>query len=455
MKATIRSLLSSFSFWSLAALAGGLAVGLLGFLTGSPAIERMSVLLQPLGALWLRALQLVILPVVILQLLTVLTGNGREGGLGSIGARAFGVVAAASVVVMVVSLALAGPVVRLYDVSPERVETIRSSAALEPSMESVVAEPLEVTEWLTGLVPTNVFRALAEGQIVQILLLTALFGLAVNRLPESQRRLLGSMFGTLNEAMLTLVRWIILVTPLGVFALMLELALTTGFSAAGMVAAFVAMNQGIQLLIVLALYPIAAVAGGVGLKAFARAVAPVQLVAVSTRSSLATMPVQMESGRDNLRFGPSTTGIVIPICVALFKITTLISNPVRVLFLAHVFGISLTPGQLVSFLVTVLLITFTELGLPRGGVPFRTVPAYLAVGIPLEGLIVLQAANDLEDYPDTLANATGMFATATALSRADRIPPDKGTADVGAGREMSGMVRVEAESVPTVGQAAD
>jgi Na+/H+-dicarboxylate symporter len=75
---------------------------------------------------------------------------------------------------------------------------------------------------------------------------------------------------------------------------------------------------------------------------------------------------------------------------------------------------------LVSFLVTVLLITFTELGLPRGGVPFRTVPAYAAIGIPLEGLIVLQAANDLEDYPDTLANATGMFAAATALSREDR-----------------------------------
>ena len=130
MKATIRSLLSSFSFWSLAALAGGLTLGLLGFLTGSPAIERMSGLLQPLGATWLRALQLVILPLVILQLLTVLTGNGKEGGLGRIGARTIGAVAAASVVVMVVALALAGPVVRLYDVSPEKVETIRSSAAL-------------------------------------------------------------------------------------------------------------------------------------------------------------------------------------------------------------------------------------------------------------------------------------------------------------------------------------
>jgi Na+/H+-dicarboxylate symporter len=75
---------------------------------------------------------------------------------------------------------------------------------------------------------------------------------------------------------------------------------------------------------------------------------------------------------------------------------------------------------MVSFLVTILLINFTELGLPRGGVPFLSLPAFLAVGIPIEGMVLLDAANDLEDYPDTLANATGMFAAATMLSKGDR-----------------------------------
>ncbi len=96
-------------------------------------------------------------------------------------------------------------------------------------------------------------------------------------------------------------------------------------------------------------------------------------------------------------------------------------NAGKYLFLAHVFGVPLSPGQTLSFMVTVLLINFTELGLPRGGVPFRTIPAYVAAGIPIEGLVILQVANDLEDYPDTVANATGMFAAATALSRNDRV----------------------------------
>jgi Na+/H+-dicarboxylate symporter len=186
------------------------------------------------------------------------------------------------------------------------------------------------------------------------------------------------------------------------------------------VVAFLVINQGIQLLVVLSLYPAAAVLGGVGLWTFAKAVAPVQLVAVSTRSSLSTMPVQIESGRKHLSFGPRTTGFLVPLCVTLFKITALVSHPARLLFLAHVFGVSLSPGQVVTFLLTILLINFGALGIPRGSIPFQTLPAYAAVGIPLEGFIILQASNDLEDYPDTVANATGMFAAATALSRGDR-----------------------------------
>lgn len=117
-----------------------------------------------------------------------------------------------------------------------------------------------------------------------------MFGSAVGRIPENSWEVLAGLFSTINDALMKLVRWILVGMPVGVFALMLGLAFSTGVSAAGIVVAFIFMSQGIQLLVVLALYPVAAVLGGVGVGRFARAVAPVQFVAVSTRSSLVSIP---------------------------------------------------------------------------------------------------------------------------------------------------------------------
>jgi len=413
----------SFAFWSLAALIFGLGLGIWGYLSGSSVIEGFGRLVQPVGALWLRSLQLIVVPLVVLQLLTVLTGGGEGEGLGRTGARTVVAIAAGSLAVMVLSLALAAPVVSVYEVAPGTAETIRDAVAPEALGGEMTTGSMTAAEWFTNLVPTNLFQAFVDGNIIQILLLTVLFGLACSRLPDELREVLGSVFRAMLDAVMVIIRWVLVVTPVGVFALMLGLSLATGVSAAGVVVAFLFMNQGIPLAIVLILYPVAAILGGTSIWDFARAVAPVQLVAVSTRSSLSTMPVQIESGRDRLQFSPRTTGVLVPLCVTLFKITSLVSDPVRFLFLAHVFGMSLTPGQVIAFLASIFLINFAAVGIPRGHMPFNQMPAYAAAGIPLEGYIILHATSDLEDYPDTVANATGMFAAATALSRGDRRGP--------------------------------
>ena len=180
------------------------------------------------------------------------------------------------------------------------------------------------------------------------------------------------------------------------------------------------MSQGVQLAFLIALYPVVSFLGRTTIAAFGKAVLPVQLIAFSTRSSLATIPAQIESGREQLGFSATSAGFFVPLCVTLFKITTAIVNPIRLLFLAHIFGVALDPGTVVTFMITILLISYTAVGIPSGGAAFRTLPAYVAAGIPVEGLVILQAVKDLQDYGDTLANATGQFGAATVLSRGDR-----------------------------------
>jgi len=417
---SVPRLLRSLGFWSLAGLIMGLLMGVYGHETGSAAVGLIARGVQPFGAIWLNALQLVVLPLVVLQLLTAITVNGGSA-VGSAGVRAVVGLSLVYLILMALSFGLSSRIVGLYSVAPETVEAIRTSVSIPASAQAAtVRATTTIGEWLAALVPTNLVEAFANGQLIQILIVTVAFGLAVNRLPDKQRAPFTELVRTLTGAVMVVIRWILFITPLGVFALILGLALGTGTEAASVLGTWLLMSQGVQLAFLIALYPVVSFLGRTTIAAFGKAVLPVQLIAFSTRSSLATIPAQIESGREQLGFSATSAGFFVPLCVTLFKITTAIVNPIRLLFLAHIFGVALDPGTVVTFMITILLISYTAVGIPSGGAAFRTLPAYVAAGIPVEGLVILQAVKDLQDYGDTLANATGQFGAATVLSRGDR-----------------------------------
>jgi Na+/H+-dicarboxylate symporter len=95
----------------------------------------------------------------------------------------------------------------------------------------------------------------------------------------------------------------------------------------------------------------------------------------------------------------------------------------KVLFLAHVFGIDIPPARMAAFIATVVILSFTALGVPGGGGAFKTLPAYLAAGVPLEGIIILEAADAIPDIFKTVLNVTGDLAVAVLLTRGERAEP--------------------------------
>src|SRR4029079_7954295 len=167
-------------------------------------------------------------------------------------------------------------------------------------------------------------------------------------------------------------------TPVGVFALTYGLALRTGGQSAGMLATYVAIISGLLMVFTAALYPITTALGRTRLAAFARAAAPAQLIAASTRSFIAARPALVEGGKKHLDLPDSSTSLVLPLSVSLFKLNRTISSPVKLLFLAHVYGIPMPPATLATFLITVVILSFASVGLPGGGSAFKTLPAYLA-----------------------------------------------------------------------------
>lgn len=421
MKATPRRFTATMGFWSLVALAGGGILGFVGFETRSPWVLHLAAAVQPVGTLWLNALQLTVLPLVVMQLLTALAGNGNGASVAKVGKRAVAFITITFLALTAAGYLVTAPIVSLLSFSPETVAAIRESVLVPASVQDAASSaPGSVADWLVSLVPTNVLDAAVRGDLIQILLVTIVFGVAVNKLPEQQRKPLADVFRAGSEAILIVIRWILVATPIGVFAMVMGLTLGTGSDAVGILGSFVVLYNGVSLLFILACYPLAAFFGRVGLGRFARAVFRPQMVAASTRSSIASLPAQVESGKDQLGFSPTTSGFVVPLLVSTYKISNPVWGVTRVLFLATIFGVDLTLGQLVAFTFTFLLLGQTVIGVPNGGAAFRTLPAFVAIGIPVEGLVLLQAVRDINDYSSTVANTTGQFTAATILSRGDR-----------------------------------
>jgi Na+/H+-dicarboxylate symporter len=302
--------------------------------------------------------------------------------------------------------------------------TLLQQATVVPqaAREAAAAGNASFSDWIGNLLPSNLFEAARRGDVLPLLLFSALLGVAIRRLPDERRRPLQPAIESLSEAMFTIVRWLLALTPVGVLALSYALGRDTGLEAVGVLAGLVVLQCGVMALFTLLLYPVSAVIGRVSIGAFARAVAPAQLVAVSTRSSIASLPALVEGARTNLDLPESSTSFVLPLTVSLFKVNRTISATAKLLFLAHIYALPLSSGTIVTFIASVVVLSFTSIGVPNGGSAFKTLPAYLAAGLPIEGIIMAEAVETIPDIMKTVLNVTGDMSAAALLSRASRAP---------------------------------
>ncbi len=411
----------SLTTWSLLALAVGLGLGILGHKLDSPAFERFAAGTKAVGTLWVSALQLTVLPLVITHLLAAISGAGGKA-VGKLGIRAFILFVGLLIASGLFAAFLTAPLVARLSFDPGAVASLRGTPAASANLSAPPANPqsTSIADWIGGLLPTNLLDAAIKGDIFPLLLFTALFAIAVTRLPEHSHHLLTDVFQGLADAMLQLTRWVLVATPLGVFALTYVLAVRTGTSVGGMLGAYVIIVSVLMVLFTMLLYPLSAYVGRTKIGDFARAVAPAQLVAATTRSSIAALPALVEGGRDRLHLPPTGTSFILPLSVSLFKVNRPISGIVKLILVAHVYGVPLRPTAIILFLATVIIISFGTAGIPQSGPGLKSLPAYVAAGVPIEGVLVIEAVETIPDIFKTLLNVTGDMSVATLLTRSHR-----------------------------------
>jgi len=419
--------------WSLVALGLGLALGIAANVGWAPWVFPLGDAVAPLGTLWINALRMTVLPLIVAQLLAAIGGHGGTHIVGLSG-KAMALFVSILVGLALLAALITPIVLAPVQFAPETVSLLRSQVEIPEAAIQASGDALtSFGDFVAALVPTNVFQAAAEGNLLHLLVFTVLFALAVTRLPDERREPLAVIFRALATTMMTLIVWILWATPVAVFAIILDFSADVGVGAAGVLVAYAVLASGLLLAVTGAMYPFTAIFGRVSMRRFARAVAPAQMVALSSRSSLATVPALMEGGRRELGLPESATGFVIPFAASIFKPNTAFHSVFKFLFLAHVFAVPLTTGQISGFIAYTLLLSFTSLGLPRGGVAFRSLPAYVAVGVPIEGLVILEAVKTIPDFFMTLTNTTGYMSVATILSRGERHEAPAGGAPVAAG----------------------
>jgi Na+/H+-dicarboxylate symporter len=227
-----------------------------------------------------------------------------------------------------------------------------------------------------------------------------------------------------QEACLFVMRAVIAVAPVGVFALAFVLAARIGSAAAGALATYVIVVVSMTVLMgVLVLYPAAVVFGKVKLLDFAKAILPAQAVAFSARSSLAAFPAMLTAARGPLKLSEPVIAFLLPVMITMFRVGAVVGQLVGAMFIARLYGHALTPADYATLLVTSVATSFSVPGIPGGGI-IMMVPVLLSVGLPAEGVGVLLAVDTIPDMFRTASNVTADLAAATILDAKRPAPPN-------------------------------
>lgn len=390
----------------------GLVVGLLlgWLLSSSAAIEAILPVTEPVGTLWLRALQMTIIPLVASLLVL---GIAQMIGAARAGAAALRMIVLVVAVLIFSGVTTAVLLPILLDVFPIPASASGFLAEVPDGEQQLPG----LGDFVTSLVTSNVIAAAAETAMLPLTVFFAAFAIAITRLPDTQRASLLGLFHAIGNAMLLIIGWVLWLAPIGVFALALGVAARSGGGAFLALGHYILVVSAMGLVVLLAAYLLAWLVAGIAPLRFAKAMIPAQAVALSTQSSLASLPAMLDSsGRLGLR--QSTAEFVLPLAVAVFRATSPAMNMAVAVYVAHLAGVELNPMLLAAGIAVAFIISIGSVSLP-GSISFviSVGPIALAMGVPIEPLALLVAVEMLPDIMRTLGNVTMNVAVAGAVDR--------------------------------------
>jgi Na+/H+-dicarboxylate symporter len=392
-------------------LLAGVALGL-GF---GPRISWI----EPLGTIFVRAVIMVIVPLVFSSLFTGTVSLGDIRRLGRIGAKTLTYYLVTTVIAILLGLLVVNLVKPGKYVSPE---TKVQLLADYRQTQNVSLEKLEARSWrdiLVEIVPQNPVRALLEANMLQIIFMALFLGVAVMMLPQETGEPLVRFFSSLNDAVAQLIHLIMKLAPVGVAALIAVLVGKFGYHilltlliyvltvAVGMVAhTFVVLPLSVRWL------------GRTGIGEFLRGMRDIMYFSFSTSSSAAALPLTMETVEKRFHVPAYVSSFVLPLGATINQNGTALYQAVAAVFIAQVYGIPLGLSAQLTIVVMATLASIGTAGVPMAGTVTLTL-ILAAIHVPIEGIALILAVDRLPDMMRTVANVLGDAAAALVVARSE------------------------------------
>lgn len=407
----------------LLALVLGLGAGIASVAAGGAWIEGAIATAEPIGGMWLNALQMTIVPLVVSLLITGIAASAQAARASRLATRALILFVVLLWVSSIMAALLTPLLLGWFPLPAESAEALRGALATA----APVGDAPGFGDFLRSIVPTNPIAAASESAILPLIVFVVVFAFAMIRLPDEPRKTLTGFFQAVADTMLIVIGWILWIGPIGVFALAYVVGARAGATAFGALLHYVVIVTAVGSVMWLAAWPLAWFGARISPLRFTRAVAASQAMAFSTQSSLACLPAML---RANAKLGVpvEASGVTLPMAVAIFRATGPAMNLAVAIYIAYLMNTPLTPMVLAFGVAAAAMTTMGAVGIP-GQASFVTsiAPICLAMGVPIAPLAILIAIEVIPDLMRTMGNVSMDVAATTVISKRSGFEEDEAT----------------------------
>lgn len=401
----------------------GVLVGLLANVLELTWLQAVLDAIEPIGTLFIKLITMIVIPLVVASLLVGTASLGDIRKLGRIGGKTVVYYLGTTAIAVTIGLVLSNIVLPGSRIDPATRDRLAAAFSGEAAGKvQLAAQKPGIVDVLLNMVPSNPFSAAASGDLLPLIVFTIIFGAAISLVGGEKRKAVVTFFEGVNEAVMIIIDWVMLLAPYAVFALIAVVVSRFGFDL-------------LQSLVFYALTVVAGLAihafGTYGLLVrflaklspmdFFRRIAEVPLVAFSTSSSNATLPVTMETAEEDLGVSNEVASFVLPLGATINMDGTALYQAVAVMFIAQIYGISLGLGAQLTIVLTATLASIGAAGVPSAGI-ITLILVLQSVGMGAEtqaGIALILGVDRILDMTRTAVNVTGDLSCAAFVARTE------------------------------------
>jgi Na+/H+-dicarboxylate symporter len=381
--------------------------------------------LRPIGTLFLNLLSMVVIPLVATALFAGIARLGNLRRVSRLVVRTLAFFWGTALVAIAIGFLVGSIVLPHAAVSPERQAALRAAAVADPSFIRKAAEDIPTgARFIVELIPANPIKAAVDGNLLPVVVFVTFLALAAAGLPEGKRTSLIELVDVATEALIKIVHWVLLLAPVGIFALVAPIVALYGWDLVRAMGWFIAaVILGLMIFIGAVYIPAVAVMGRLEPGRFMRAAFPSMLMGFSTTSSLATLPTMFQAAEGDLHISRSIAGFALPLGASVNRAGSALYQAIAVLFIARLYGIPFGFSEMFTAAAAVFLASLTVASVPAASV-VSLLPAFSATGLPISGLSILIGLDRIPDMFRTMTNVIGHLTGAVVVPALEGAPQE-------------------------------